>query len=194
MLCEARHPVQGNAAAMSAHQAEFVRIRSSSPARTRELGRLLGERLEPGDVLALAGELGAGKTELVRGVAAGLGIPPAAVRSPTFTLVNRYQGERGTLVHVDAYRLGGPQALLELGLEQVFVPEAAVCVEWAPRVAAALPAARLEIELEHAGARTRLLRLRPHGARARALLQALAAAGQLQPAEGAAPEGGRACG
>lgn len=144
-------------------------VTTTSEEATARIGALLGARLAPGDVLALEGELGAGKTALTRGIARGAGAREA-VRSPTFTLVTRYEGARLPLVHVDAYRLAGAEDLLALGIEEVLDPRAATVVEWASRVLAALPDERLEIRLTHLGKSRRGLVFRPHGARAEALL------------------------
>jgi tRNA threonylcarbamoyladenosine biosynthesis protein TsaE len=149
---------------------QSFQIESGSPEETRRAGRALGVLLEAGDVLALSGELGAGKTELVRGLAEALGIPVDEVRSPTFTLVNRYEGSRMELVHVDAYRLTGAGALVDLGYEEVLDPEAAVAIEWSPRVEAALPEDRLSIAMAHVAEGVRALHARAGGVRSGELL------------------------
>jgi tRNA threonylcarbamoyladenosine biosynthesis protein TsaE len=151
-------------------------VTTDSEDATARLGERLGARLEAGDLVCLDGELGAGKTALARGIARGVGAREA-VRSPTFTLVHRYEGGRLAVVHVDAYRLAGPAALLELGLEDVLDPRAATLIEWAGRVDAALPRERLEVEIRHAGKTRRELAFRPRGARAEALLSALGGEG-----------------
>jgi tRNA threonylcarbamoyladenosine biosynthesis protein TsaE len=145
-------------------------IESGSADRTARLGALLGALLAAGDVLALAGDLGAGKTVLAKGIAEGLGVPRGEVRSPTFILAMRHEGGRLPLVHVDAYRLEGPQALAEIGLDEVLDPAAASVIEWAPRVAAVLPRDRLEVAIEHAGEAARRLRFEAGGERSAALL------------------------
>lgn len=143
---------------------ESVEIDSMAIEETRSLGRLCGELLEPGDVVLLSGELGAGKTELVRGLAVGLGVDPAEVRSPTFTLINHYPGGRCALVHVDAYRLGGPIDLIDLGLEQVLDASWVSAIEWADRVREALPADVLTIEASHKSPEARCYKLSASGA------------------------------
>jgi tRNA threonylcarbamoyladenosine biosynthesis protein TsaE len=153
---------------------EIVVFESGSPEQTARLGALLGELLQPGDVVALAGDLGAGKTALAKGIAAGLGVPAGETRSPTFILAARHEGGRIPLVHVDAYRLEGPAALVALGLDEILDPAAAAVIEWASRVQAALPADRLEVRLEHAGPRSRRIAFEAgHGGRAAALLAEL---------------------
>jgi tRNA threonylcarbamoyl adenosine modification protein YjeE len=105
-------------------------------AATNRLGSELGQVLELGDVLAIDGELGSGKTTLIRAIVAGLGGDPQDVSSPTFTLVNRYQG-RLPIVHLDAYRLQGGQDLAALGFDEL-AQESVVLIEWALRVRSAL--------------------------------------------------------
>jgi len=118
-----------------------------SEEETAAFARELAAQLTPGDVVLLSGELGAGKTAFVRGLAAGLGIDPAAVTSPTFTLVHEYRGGRLTLHHADLYRL--EQAATEdLGLEEMGVADGVLAIEWPDRLTHALPAAiavRIEI-------------------------------------------------
>ena len=97
--------------------------------------------LKAGDVLLLSGTLGAGKTAFVRGLAAGLGIDPEEVSSPTFTLVHEYRGGRLTLYHADLYRLE-KAATDELGLEEMGVARSVLAIEWPDRLTHALPGAR----------------------------------------------------
>lgn len=108
----------------------MIVVGSDSPAATEEIGRRLGEALEVGDVLALSGDLGAGKTCLVRGLAAGIGADPAAVCSPTFVLHHVYRGSRLVLHHVDLYRLG-PRADLQVLDLEALAEEGALAIEWA---------------------------------------------------------------
>jgi tRNA threonylcarbamoyladenosine biosynthesis protein TsaE len=103
---------------------------TESPQQTEALGRALGASLRAGDMLALDGDLGAGKTVLVRGLAAGAGADPAAVRSPTFVLHHVHRGGRVTLHHLDCYRLGPGADLDALDLDGL-AEEGAVAVEWA---------------------------------------------------------------
>jgi tRNA threonylcarbamoyladenosine biosynthesis protein TsaE len=145
---------------------------SRSPGETLAFGEALGRSLGPGDVLALIGELGAGKTWLTKGVAAGLGVPPAEVTSPTFVLLHLYRG-RLELAHFDAYRLRRGQELLDLGADEQLYGDGACVVEWADRVRDALPADRLEIEIEAVGENERRLTLRPLGRRSTAALARL---------------------
>jgi tRNA threonylcarbamoyladenosine biosynthesis protein TsaE len=131
-------------------------IRTESAKQTECLGQVLAAYLRPGMVLTLEGDLAAGKTCLVRGMATGLG-SRHAVCSPTFTLVNEYAAAKpdapiGRLYHVDLYRLSGPEELFALGYEDIFDPsDAASAIEWPERAGSALPDQRVRICLEHAG-------------------------------------------
>jgi tRNA threonylcarbamoyladenosine biosynthesis protein TsaE len=113
----------------------------------------LAAGLRPGDVLLLSGDLGAGKTAFVRGLAAGLGIDPAEVSSPTFTLVHEYRGGRITLYHADLYRLT-QTGTEELGLEERRVAAGILAVEWPDRLVHPIQGA-VTVEMEIAGETTR---------------------------------------
>ena len=147
-----------------------MNIELPDEAATRRLGERLGQLMAPGDFVLLTGDLGAGKTTLVQGLARGLDIPDPVV-SPTFALVHELAG-RVPLRHLDLYRLTGPD-LEHLGAEEWFEPDAAVAVEWAERLGPFRPAEHLEIHLASA-ATGRQASLVATGERARALLQALA--------------------
>jgi tRNA threonylcarbamoyladenosine biosynthesis protein TsaE len=138
-------------------------ITSRSAAETRAVGRSLGRAATPGTLVALIGPLGAGKTQLAKGVAEGLGVD-SVVNSPTFILMNEHQG-RLRLFHVDAYRLGEPEEALAAGLLDERQAAGVTVVEWADRLDGWLPDDRLEIAiaLEPADARSRTLRWRAHG-------------------------------
>jgi len=143
-----------------------------SPEETRALGRRLGALLRPGDFVALTGELGAGKTLLVKGAAEGAGVGGEA-SSPTFALVNVYRGQRVTLQHLDLYRLSGPAELFALGFDDLVAEPAATLCEWADRAGPALPQDRLDIALETTGPEERRATLTAHGPRARELIESL---------------------
>ena len=110
---------------------------TNSPAETEALGQRLAERLQPGDVIAYTGDLGAGKTAFTRGLARGLGITER-ITSPTFTIVNEYQGGRLPLFHFDMYRLGSSEELYEIGWEDYLAKGGVCAVEWSEIVADAL--------------------------------------------------------
>ena len=137
---------------------------TQSSEETQELGRRLGERLSGGDVLALIGELGAGKTTFVHGLLLGLGGDPADVKSPTFVLMREYRG-RTPLVHVDSYRLEGADDARWLDIDWFFSPAKVTAIEWADRIADCLPADYLEIRFRHKTAKQRSIALIPHGDR-----------------------------
>lgn len=138
---------------------------------TRAAGRALGLGLRGGDVVALVGELGAGKTTLVAGVVAGAGGDVGAVASPTFALVHEYGGPL-PIAHVDLYRLERERELDELGLDELWArPDGATLIEWADRFWHRLPADRLEVVLAHRGL-ARRIEARAGGPRAARLLAA----------------------
>jgi tRNA threonylcarbamoyl adenosine modification protein YjeE len=143
-------------------------------ADTEAAGRALGAVLLPGDVVALIGDLGAGKTTFTRGIAVGAGVDPAVVTSPTFSLVNLYPGRVG-LAHLDLYRLEDERALDEIGFDDaVESAGAAAVIEWADRFADRLPRDHLWIELGHADA-GRTLVASANGPRSAAVLEEWAA-------------------
>lgn len=120
---------------------------SRSPEETRALAARLTERLKPGDVLALHGELGAGKTCFIQGLAQGLAVNQP-VSSPTYTLVNEYQGDM-PLYHIDLYRLRNVDEALDMGLDEYLDGPGITAIEWAERAETALPARTLHIRLRH---------------------------------------------
>ncbi len=136
-------------------------LTSRSEDETEALGKTLMRLLPEGAVVALRGELGAGKTCLVRGMAAAIEAE-AAVSSPTFTMVNEYAGTP-KIYHLDLYRIAESLEVMDLGYEDLFDAPDGVCViEWAERAEKLLPPKRLDITLEHAGKNTRTLRIEDH--------------------------------
>jgi tRNA threonylcarbamoyladenosine biosynthesis protein TsaE len=117
-----------------------------SEEETAGVARELASALKAGDVILLSGNLGAGKTAFVRGLASGLGIDPDEVSSPTFTLVHEYRGGRLTLYHADLYRLERI-ATEDIGLEEMGIADGVLAIEWPDRLAHAMPGAR-EIQIE----------------------------------------------
>lgn len=136
----------------------FERI-TNSPEQTFELGRTLGRQLSGGEILLLHGDLGAGKTLLTKGIAAGLGIEdPSAVVSPSFTLVNVYKAGLD-IVHGDLYRLDS-DAVYELGLEDYMDREHVLVIEWAEKAGDFFSGDILDIIIEHVGESERKFTLR----------------------------------
>jgi tRNA threonylcarbamoyladenosine biosynthesis protein TsaE len=148
---------------------EYISRRSDE---TRRFGMRLGAMLQTGDVICLIGDLGAGKTTLVQGMAAGWGsLDPAS--SPTFVLVNVYRRpDNGKLYHLDAYRLAGAAEADDLDLNAL-LESGPLVIEWADRIEAALPAERLWITLEWVSDNQRDFVLTAHGQRCQALLHTL---------------------
>jgi len=146
-----------------------LEIISRSTEQTRRVGMRLGSMLQPGDVICLVGDLGAGKTTLVQGVAAGWGsLDP--VSSPTFMLVNMYRrADVERIYHLDAYRLGSPAEAIELDIEKM-LDEGSLIVEWADRIEEALPGERLWASLFWAGETQRNLLISAKGERYKNLL------------------------
>ena len=132
-----------------------------SAAETRALGARFAALLGPGELVALTGELGAGKTCFIQGICAGLGVSET-VNSPTFVLINQYSGLRKdiaiSIYHFDFYRLSGPGELDSFGAEEFFDGDGICLVEWAERAAERLPPRRWQVEMEYVGAGSRSLR------------------------------------
>ena len=144
-----------------------------SKADTERLGRAIGQVLRGGEVIALTGELGSGKTCMVRGIAQGVGLSPEKVSSPTFTIIQEYDSQP-SIVHVDLYRLENPSEIEDIGLSSYFDTNHDVIIEWADRAEIIqLPNDRLILELSHAGRHYRQIRLRSSGIKSQALLEAL---------------------
>jgi tRNA threonylcarbamoyladenosine biosynthesis protein TsaE len=108
-------------------------VTTASETQTAAVGRDLAQSLRAGDTVLLQGELGAGKTAFVRGLAEGLGVPADAVSSPTFTLIQEYRGGRLPLFHVDLYRLDDPREIDDLGLEEI-AADGVLAIEWAEKL------------------------------------------------------------
>ena len=149
-------------------------IRSDSPDKTLAIGCRIGVALVAGDVLGLVGQLGAGKTMLVKGIADGLGIADGRhVNSPTFVLVNEYEG-RLLVYHIDVYRLTGAEEFAALGFDEMRSSDGVIVIEWADRVAAELGPETLWIDLSITGETERDIVLRTSS---EALASRLAGAG-----------------
>jgi tRNA threonylcarbamoyladenosine biosynthesis protein TsaE len=132
-------------------------VTTRSEDETATLGRALAATLSAGDVLLVYGDLGAGKTAFVRGLAEGLGVSRDEVSSPTFTLIQEYRGGRLTLFHVDLYRIEDPREFDELGLDEI-AEDGVLAIEWAERLPAP-PRHAVRISIEHAGESERRVRI-----------------------------------
>ena len=142
-----------------------IQIQSDSARQTLAIAASIAKRLQRGDLVALDGPLGAGKTCFVRGMALGLGIDPAVVSSPTFVIRHEYEaadvgggggGGRIPLVHIDAYRLRGTDDLESIGWDELLeAGDCIVAVEWAGRIAEALPDRRIDVVFAHLGESSR---------------------------------------
>ncbi len=141
---------------------DLLPAETASAAETRALGARLAEALGPGLTVALFGDLGAGKTQLVKGIASAFGVPPETVNSPTFTLVNEYAGRDFPIYHIDAYRIRSVDEFFEFGYEDYFFGEGLCLIEWPERIAPLLPEDALRLRLTHLGGDRR--RIAPEGA------------------------------
>ena len=123
-----------------------MELLSHSPEDTEDIGARLAEQLEPGAVVAFTGDLGAGKTAFTRGLARGLGIPDR-ITSPTFTIVNEYEGGRLPLFHFDMYRLGSADELFDIGWEDYLRLGGVCAVEWSENIADALEEDAVRVDI-----------------------------------------------
>lgn len=151
-----------------------VELVSRSPEETQRLGSVLGERAQPGDIFLLSGGLGAGKTCLTQGIAAGLGITDY-VASPSFVIVRELYG-RLSLYHMDLYRLDRIEEIAELGLDDYLYGNGVCVIEWAEKGAALFPAEHLLINISYRADTERGFRFEPNGARYEKLVAQLKAA------------------
>lgn len=146
---------------------------SASPEQTLALGEAVGRLADAGDVIALVGELGTGKTLLVSGLALGLDVDPTTyVSSPTFTIMHRYRG-RLSLYHIDLYRIETPEAFASLGLDEYLEGDGVAAIEWAEHGWGMLPKEMLWFRLRYTGSDTRAIEIVPVGDRYMRLVQAL---------------------
>lgn len=137
----------------------ILKLTSDTRERTLEVGQLIGTTLEKGDIVALIGELGSGKTCLTQGIAEGLGVAKnVPVVSPTFTLINEYPGKY-PLYHLDVYRLSGPRDLEDMGYEDYFFGGGIIVIEWAEKIRDLLPEKTLFVHMRYIDENTRELLL-----------------------------------
>ncbi len=148
-------------------------IISPSVSATFELGRKLGTALQAGDLVAFTGNLGAGKTCCIQGIAAGIGVHDRkAVTSPTYTLIHEYQG-RVPLYHFDVYRLASEDDLYDLGYEEYFYGNGVTVIEWADRIGSFLPDEHVAVHLCIQPDQTRCISLSAYGEQYQQLVHSL---------------------
>lgn len=137
-----------------------MEVITGTPEETLTFGRQLGERLPDRSVVCLYGELGAGKTTLIKGIAAGVtGLDPNTFNSPTYVYLNIYRGQR-TMYHFDLYRLRDVEEFLSMGFEEYWDADGICCIEWAERIASIIPPDTISIELAHLGTQSRSMRIK----------------------------------
>lgn len=142
---------------------ESARYRTASPEETERLGEELADSLREGDLVALTGELGGGKTRFVRGIAKGLG-SRGFVKSPSFTIINIYEGGRLPLYHIDLYRIGRAGELHSAGLEEYLYGNGVAAIEWADKAPELLGECRITVSFSYAGENEREIEIRVKGA------------------------------
>jgi tRNA threonylcarbamoyladenosine biosynthesis protein TsaE len=148
-----------------------VVLQTKSTLKTIQIGKNIGSLLLPGDVVALVGELGTGKTQFIKGLAAGVGIgKPHYISSPSFTLINEYSG-RVPFYHIDLFRLNSEREAEELGLEEYFQSGGITAIEWADKIPSLLPKEILWIHVQYTGRYTRSLEILGRGKRYEELLK-----------------------
>ncbi len=134
----------------------MIKRKTKSPVETQEFAAEFSAHLEPGDLVALVGDLGAGKTHFVQGLAAGFSVPEKIyVRSPSFALINEYPGGRLPLYHFDFYRLSDPSETDGLGIEEYFYGEGVTAVEWADHFRELIPPSAYWVEFKILGDKER---------------------------------------
>ena len=136
----------------------ILRYTTRSPYETMELGEKMASGLSRGDVVALLGELGSGKTQLIKGIARGLGVK-GYVKSPSFTLVNIYEGAKFPLYHIDLYRIGSLEELDEIGIEEYIYGDGVCVIEWADKILHILPEGSIVIKLHYIGENERFIEI-----------------------------------
>lgn len=152
-------------------------FQAKSSAETIRIGKSIGSRLLPGDVVALVGELGAGKTQFIKGLAAGVGIGnPTYISSPSFTLINEYPGKI-PFYHIDLFRLEREKEAEELGLEDYFQGGGITAIEWADKIPSLLPKEMLFIHIAYVGKNIRSIEINGKGKRFEDLLKELSGFG-----------------
>lgn len=170
---------------LAKHATALLALRSTGANQTIALGHRVGALLQPGDVVLLFAPFGAGKTHLTKGIAAAWGVDPDDVNSPSFVLVNQYDGapkgypahRRAPIFHADLYRVEAPDDVATVGLDDLLDARGLVIVEWAEHAAGFTPAEHLAIHIDVVNENERVLRLHAHGARYEDLIKRLIADG-----------------
>jgi len=145
-------------------------VRTGAPAATRRVGERIGRLLEPGDVVLLSGDLGAGKTVLAQGIGRGLGVKDP-IKSSSFVLMNQYEGGRVSLYHADLYRLEDPDRVVELALEEL-AADGVLAVEWPERAPGRFPPDHLLVHIAYGGGEHREIEISGEGKRFAAIARA----------------------
>jgi tRNA threonylcarbamoyladenosine biosynthesis protein TsaE len=145
------------------HNRATMNFRSDSVEQTEAIAAEMARSLNGGECIALEGELGAGKTQFVRGLVLGLNGPARAVSSPTYILLNVYPGGRLTVYHLDAYRVGGADDFEAIGFSELLEQKGVVVVEWASRIRSLLPPRHLSVTIQAVGAGQREIRMEQIG-------------------------------
>ncbi len=151
-----------------------MQVTTIGPEYTFKLGQILSRYLKPGDIIALFGNLGSGKTTFVKGIARGRKIKPKTVNSPSFVLINEYNS-KPALYHFDLYRINDTAQIYRLGYEEYFFGKGICCIEWAEKLKGLLPREYLRIELFHKNKNKRLLKFTPYGRRYKELIKDICA-------------------
>jgi tRNA threonylcarbamoyladenosine biosynthesis protein TsaE len=150
-----------------------VVLQTRNTSGTIQIGKSIGSLLLPGDVVALVGELGTGKTQFIKGLAVGVGIgKPTYISSPSFTLINEYEGKI-PFYHIDLFRLRAEKEAEDLGLEEYFQSGGITAVEWADRIPSLLPREMLWIQISYTGKNTRSIEILGRGKRYEELINRL---------------------
>lgn len=133
-------------------------ITTYSERETLQFGKELAKRIDKGDVLCISGDMGAGKTHLIKGIAEGFGIDPTKVNSPTFTLVNEYNGHI-KLFHFDLFRVKNEKELLEIGLEEYLYGDGVCLIEWPEKMETLIPENAVNVKISKLGSQTRMIEI-----------------------------------
>jgi tRNA threonylcarbamoyladenosine biosynthesis protein TsaE len=156
--------------AVSRNVGNRIQIKTKGVRETMAIGKTLGRHLSPGDVICLTGELGTGKTCLVKGLAEGLGIKGEIVTSPTFIIIREYKGSV-PLYHIDLYRIGVVEDIRDIGMEEVVFGSGVTAIEWAERIRDRLPDERIDITLKWVDEKTRDIEMKAMGPHHRKVLK-----------------------